>query len=131
VHADVSWMDMRAWDKCVDPARDIEAFAGQRCWIGLDLASKTDIAAMVVLFAHPEIEGGYAVFGRYMLPEETALAAGTSQYPGWLRTGRLTATPGNVIDFGWIETELLNLASRFQIRALRLIHSTQRSSRPE
>jgi phage terminase large subunit-like protein len=34
---------------------DIEAFAGQPCWIGLDLASKTDIAALVLVFAHPEI----------------------------------------------------------------------------
>jgi phage terminase large subunit-like protein len=118
VNADVSWMDMRTWERCADPALDIESFAGQRCWIGLDLASKTDIAAMIVLFAHPEIEGGYAAFGRYFLPEETALAAGNSQYPGWLRTGRLTATPGNVIDFEWIETELLSLASRFQIESV-------------
>jgi phage terminase large subunit-like protein len=118
VNADVSWMDMRAWERCTDPALDLEAFAGQRCWIGLDLASKTDIAAMVLLFAHPEIAGGYAVFGRYYLPEETALAAGNSQYSGWLRTGRLTATPGNVLDFDWIESELLSLASRFQIESV-------------
>lgn len=118
VNADVSWMDMRAWERCTDPALDHKSFAGRRCWIGLDLASKTDIAAMVLLFADPEIEGGYAVFGRYYLPEETALAAGNSQYPGWLHTSRLTATPGNVIDFEWIESDLLKLASRFQIESV-------------
>ncbi len=55
INADVSWMDMRAWERCANPALDIESFTGQRCWIGLDLASKTDIAAMVVLFSHPDI----------------------------------------------------------------------------
>ena len=41
-------------------------------------------------------------FGKYYLPEDTVHAAGNSQYPGWMRTGRLTVTPGNVIDFGWM-----------------------------
>jgi len=27
-----------------------------------------------------------------------------------MRTVRLTVTPGNVIDFGWIEADLLDLA---------------------
>ena len=131
VNADTAWMDMRAWERGTEPALDIETFAGRPCWIGLDLASKTDIAALVVLFSHPEIDGGFAVFGRYFLPEETALASGNSQYEGWMRSGRLTATPGNVIDFGWVEAELLGLSSRFAVEAVAFdpFQATQLSTR--
>ena len=131
VNADTAWMDMRAWERGTETALHIETFACQPCWIGLDLASKTDIAALVVLFAHAEIDGGFAVFGRYFLPEETALASGNSQYEGWMRSGRLTATPGNVIDFGWVEAELLGLASRFAVEAVAFdpFQATQLSTR--
>ena len=131
VNADTAWMDMRAWDRCAQPGLDLEQFLSQPCWIGLDLASKTDIAALVMVFRHPEIDGGFAVFGRYFLPEDTVNATGNSQYPGWMRTGRLTVTPGNVIDFGWIEADLIDLAARFAIQAVAFdpFQATQLSTR--
>jgi phage terminase large subunit-like protein len=131
VNADTAWMDMRAWERCGQAALDVDTFAGQPCWIGLDLASKTDVAALVLVFVHPEIDGGYAVFGKYFLPEETVLASSNSQYAGWMRAGRITVTPGNVTDFGWIEAELLDLASRFSIEAVAFdpFQATQLSTR--
>ncbi|WP_449413206.1 terminase large subunit [Pandoraea soli] len=131
VNADTAWMDMRAWERCAQPALDIDAFAGKPCWIGLDLASKTDVAALVLMFVHPEIEGGFAVFGKYFLPEDTVMAAANSQYAGWMRAGRVTVTPGNVIDFGWIEAELIDLASRFSVEAVAFdpFQATQLSTR--
>ena len=80
VNADTAWMDMRAWESCADSSLRLEDFAGAPCWIGLDLASKTDIAAMVLLFAHPREAGGFVTFGKYYLPEDTVTAAGNSQY---------------------------------------------------
>ena len=131
VNADTAWMDMRAWDACGDSSLDIDAFAGHPCWIGLDLASKTDIAALVLVFPHPEVADAYVAFGKYYLPEDTVSAAGNSQYEGWMRTGRLTVTPGNVIDFGWIEADLLEMASRFEVQAVAFdpFQATQLSTR--
>ncbi len=131
VNADTAWMDMRAWDACSDATLDLDDFAGHPCWIGLDLASKTDIAAMVLVFRHPEIAGGFAVFGRYYLPEDTVNGSSNSQYSGWMRAGRLTVTPGNVIDFGWIEADLIDFASRFEIQAVAFdpFQATQLSTR--
>lgn len=131
VNADTAWLDMRAWDACADPGLDLDAFAGEPCWIGLDLASKIDIAALVLVFAHPGVDGGWAVFGRYWLPEATVVATENSQYAGWAHTGRLTVTPGNVIDFGWIEAELSELVSRFAVQAVAFdpFQATQLSTR--
>lgn len=131
VNADTAWMDMRAWDACANSGLDLDAFEGQPCWIGLDLASKTDIAALMLIFQHPEISDAYVAFGKYYLPEDTVNGAGNSQYPGWMRTGRLTVTPGNVIDFSWIEADLLDMASRFGIQAVAFdpFQATQLSTR--
>jgi phage terminase large subunit-like protein len=131
VNADTAWMDMRAWDACADAGLDLDAFAGQPCWIGLDLASKTDIAALVLLFAHPEVSDAFVVFGKYYLPEDTVANSANSQYSGWMRTGRLTVTPGNVIDFSWIEADLIDFASRFEIQSVAFdpFQATQLSTR--
>jgi phage terminase large subunit-like protein len=131
VNADTAWMDMRSWDACADQDLDIESFVGQPCWVGLDLASKTDIAALVIVFAHPEIADAFAVFGKYYLPEDTVNANGNSQYPGWMHTGRLTVTPGNVIDFSWIEADLNDLSLRFAVQAVAFdpFQATQLSTR--
>jgi phage terminase large subunit-like protein len=46
-------------------------------------------------------------------------------------SGRLTVTPGNVIDFGWIEADLIDFASRFEIQAVAYdpFQATQLSTR--
>ena len=131
VNADSSWMDMRAWDRCANPSLTLAAYAGQPCWIGLDLASKVDIAALVLVFTHLEIDGAYAVFGRYYLPEDTVHANGNSQYQGWMSAGRVTVTPGNVIDFGWIEADLIDFVSRHSVQAVAFdpFQATQLSTR--
>lgn len=131
VNADTAWMDMRSWDACTEHGMFIEQFEGQPCWIGLDLASKTDIAALVAVFRHPEISDAYVTFGKYYLPEDTVNGAGNSQYGGWMHSGRLIVTPGNVIDFGWIESDLLDMATRYEIQAVAFdpFQATQLSTR--
>ena len=131
VNADTAWMDMRSWDACTENGMFIDQFEGQPCWIGLDLASKTDIAALVAVFRHPEISDAYVTFGKYYLPEDTVNGAGNSQYGGWMHSGRLIVTPGNVIDFGWIESDLLDMATRYEIQALAFdpFQATQLSTR--
>ena len=86
-NADSSWTDMRAWDRYANPGLTLQPYAGQPCWIGLDLASKVDIAALVLVFAHLEIDRAHVVFGRYCLPEVTVHANSNSQYQGWMNAG--------------------------------------------
>jgi len=116
VNADVAWMDMRAWDSCANPDLSIEDFAGKPCYIGLDLASKTDIAALTILFS--EDDGKFAAFGKYYLPEDTIFDGRNSQYPGWQQVGRILATPGSVIDYEYIENDLIDLCARFEVKEI-------------
>jgi phage terminase large subunit-like protein len=112
VNSDVAWMDMRLWDKAADPSLTLSDFEGEECYIGIDLASEIDIAAVVLLFKR---DGVYYPFLRSYLPEETAERSGNSQYSGWARRGRLILTPGSVTDFGYIEDDILDFAERFHV----------------
>ena len=116
VNADTAWMDMRAWDACKDTTLEIEQFAGETAYVALDLASKVDIAAKIVLFPR-EIEGKqhFFGFGQYYLPRDTVDRGENSQYQGWEQTGLLTVTPGAVIDFEVIEDDLLADCSRHEV----------------
>ncbi len=117
VNADTAWMDMRAWDKCADSSLQEEDFHGEECIVAIDLSSKVDIAAKIKVFRRKQDEvDHYYCFGTYYLPEDTVVDSGNSQYQGWSIDGRLINTPGNVIDFGYIEDDLKQDASNFQIR---------------
>jgi phage terminase large subunit-like protein len=112
VNADVSWMDMRAWEACVDPSLSVEDFYGEPCYIALDLASKTDIAAKMLLFVR---DGHYYAFGDYYLPRETVDKGENSQYSGWESLGLLTVTDGAIIDFMVIENKILEDCKQFDV----------------
>lgn len=116
VNADQAWMDMRAWDRCADPELTLEQFAGETCYVGLDLASKTDIAARVVVF--PKVIDGqahYYLFGRYFLPEQAIDDGRNSQYRGWATQDLVTVTPGDVLDFQAVEDDVLAISSAHQV----------------
>lgn len=117
VNADTAWLPAEAWAACADPDLTLDDFASEECVIGLDLATKTDIAAKVYLFTK-QIEGAehYYLFGRYYLPESALSDGRNASYSGWEISGRLVATPGDVTDFGMIEAEILEDASRFRVR---------------
>lgn len=116
VNADVAWMDMRRWQACGDENLTLEDFAGQECYTGLDLASKVDIAAQVKLFWRTiDDKRHYYAFGRYWLPEDTIETSKNDQYSGWEKSGRLIATPGNIIDFDWIEDEIKLDMDQFKV----------------
>ncbi len=107
VGASAGYFNMLAWRGiCKDTSLRVEDFYGAETYIGLDLASKNDIAAKVLLC----IKKGKAVlFGKYYLPE---LCIEKDQpnydvYRSWADQGYLTLTPGNTIDFEFIERDLL------------------------
>lgn len=98
------------------------AYDGRRCYVGIDLATRRDIAAMVAVFPeHRVTEAGepvieYTAFGRYYLPEVAIQDARTAAYSGWVRNGWVTVTPGETTDFAFIKRDLIAWRDRFDIR---------------
>ena len=120
VGADEALFSTRAWLACEDRGTELEDFAGQPCHIGLDLARKTDLAAMAIVFPSRDAEGRttYHAFARCYLNETAVLEARNPSYPGWAAAGHLTITPGDETDFGAIEDDVRDLCARFDVQSV-------------
>jgi phage terminase large subunit-like protein len=112
VNADTAFFNMAALAKCVDSNIWPGDFAGERCWFGIDLASRRDMAPMIQLFRR---DGHVYAFGRYYLPESEIENSDNSQYSGWAKQGLITVTPGNIIDYGYIEDDLREISKEVQV----------------
>jgi phage terminase large subunit-like protein len=104
VGARTAWMNMLAWQRQKSEL-EFEDFAGCRCWVGVDLASKLDVAAVVMLF---EKGGKYYCLPRFYIPE-TAVED-NEQYQKFVTAGAMIQTPGDMTDYGFIEEEILKIA---------------------
>jgi phage terminase large subunit-like protein len=114
VSARSAYFNMQKWSDCADTSLNIEDFEGRDCYISLDLASKVDITAKILLF--PMDSGKFAVFGTYYLPEGTIERTTNTHYAGWVADGRLVPTPGDMIDMDRIESDILADCKRFNVR---------------
>lgn len=112
IATDQALYDMRAWDRCRDETVEIEDFEGQPCILALDLASKTDIAALVAVF---ERDGKVYPFAKFYVPESVIEESRNASYRGWSIDGHLTVTDGDVIDLNRIQEDILEWAGRFQV----------------
>lgn len=109
-----AYFNVEKWNSLGNPDLKLSDFEGRECFMGLDLASKIDIAALELLFPMPG--GGFVRFGRYYLPE-TQVENGTNQhYIGWQTEGFLTITDGEIIDYDYIMEDILHFSTLFQVR---------------
>lgn len=51
-NAGVGFVDMLKWKQCEDISLTLDMFKGQECWLAIDLASKIDLCALVLLFRY-------------------------------------------------------------------------------
>jgi phage terminase large subunit-like protein len=78
-----------------------EAMRGQSCYVGIDLASKIDLAAMSVLFPPTEERPTWRLFQHVWTPEDTLAERAhrdRAPYQVWAEQGWLTTTPGTRLD---------------------------------
>jgi phage terminase large subunit-like protein len=115
--ADEALFSMRAWRACVALGLTLEDRDGCECHLALDLASKTDLASLALVFParSDELRLKYAVFARHYLNEAAVAEARNAAYPGWAAAGFLTVTEGNETDFARIEEDVLALCRRFRV----------------
>lgn len=98
---------------------DVEELKGRECYAGLDLATTTDIAALVLVF--PPVDDGdiFRLLPFFWIPEDNMhdrIKRDRVPYDVWVRDGHVTATPGNVIDYAFIQHQLNELADFFFIK---------------
>jgi phage terminase large subunit-like protein len=114
--ASVVWMEMIRWNACADASLREEQFKGEECVIGMDLAAKIDLAAVVKVFRR-ELDGieHYYVFANFYLPQATIQDSDNASYPSWARDGFITSCEGETIDQQVIENDITTASESFII----------------
>jgi phage terminase large subunit-like protein len=124
-----SWLPLTLWD-ATESDHDKENLIGMKCYAGLDLSSTTDITALCLLFP-PQIglDRWTAIFDAW-LPIESMkerVARDHVPYDTWYKQKYLTCTPGNVIDYDFIQLRLQQLTIQYGIEIIAYdpYHATQ------
>ena len=113
----IRWLPVDAWDKC-QREYTLDDFAGEPCWAALDLASTRDINALTLLFRRDD---AFYLLNRYWMPSEAKSQPGrseTAQARRWADLGHITATEGNVTDYGVIVADILDVCERVDVQCL-------------
>lgn len=108
-----AWVDLSRWRKC-GGAVDLDWLEGKPCWGGLDLASTRDLCAFRLVW---KVDGIYYTYGRRWVPAWAVAQRterGTIPYAGWVESGLIHQTDGDVADYAVIEEDVLELVHRFQ-----------------
>jgi phage terminase large subunit-like protein len=115
------WLDLKAWNACGTPVNET-LLRGAPCYGGLDLASTSDIASLVLCFpSELGEEERFAWLPFFWIPEENMVERARKDrvpYDAWVRDGLITATEGNVIDYGYIVRDIEALGERFNIQEI-------------
>ncbi len=120
VGAKNAWLNMLRW-KEAPPRKSLAELEGRPCFIGLDLASKIDVAGSLLAFPPHGDDPHWHVHGRYYLPEARVieeLDSNTARYREFDALGLLTLTDGEVIEFEVIKEDLREFAGRFDLQAV-------------
>ncbi len=108
------WLPLDKWDACGD---NIGETQGRDCYAGLDLASTTDLTALAYVF--PSDDGIYDILMRFWIPEDTMREKERKDkvpYEMWVKNGWVQATPGNVIDYDFIQETMKTDRQSFNIK---------------
>jgi len=137
------WLDPEKWAQCyrphegqarrgkaaatpiapLPPESSWERLRGQRVYCGLDLSATTDTSAFCVLSEEQAQGGGSGgastlAAWRFWLPDDD-IARRTRRdnvpYDLWAREGYLTLTPGEVVDIGQIEADILGAIEKYEL----------------
>lgn len=115
VNGESPWMDMRAWERCADPTLQLSDFAGEVCYMGLDLAQKKDFAALCLVFKRGDV---WYVFTRLYLNELAVQESGNAHLSGWARSGYVQVTDGDITDFDVLADDLRRYCKDFDVQEI-------------
>ena len=116
----LGWLDLTLWDSTVGDTQTADLI-GKKCYIGLDLASTTDLTGAALLF--PPQEGldkwHFSIEG--WIPEDNmkkrVLVDGVP-YDKWVGQNFLHATKGNTCDYDFVKARIEMLNQQYDIKFL-------------
>lgn len=111
------WITDERWLACKGSYTE-DDLLGRRCVMAFDLSSTTDLTAIVLAFRPTKPGERWRFVYRFFMPEENLLEREREDkvpYTQWAEQGLIITTPGNIIDYDFIEQEICALGVRYVI----------------
>lgn len=115
------YYNVLSWQKCHDPNLDLNDFATQQFWIGVDLAKKRDLSAKIRLFKKT-INGQthYYIFSKFYICESQITEQENpvlhAMFTKWQAEGWIDVCDGNEQDFNVIRDDILEDSHNFDLQ---------------
>jgi len=114
------WLPLTLWDMTVGDW-GYEDLVGKKCYGGLDLSSTGDITGLCLLFPPQKGVREWRSIYEAWIPEDNMnerIRRDHVPYDRWVGEKSLHATPGNVIDYEFVEARIMTLSRHYTIAAL-------------
>jgi len=125
VNATAPCLSVEGWRAGQTPLPNAEARAAwreellhQRCYVGIDLASKIDLCALSLVFPPTEGRRRWRVLQTIWTPAETVKERShrdRAPYDIWVNQGWLRTTPGSRIDHAVVRQAIVEARTRYDI----------------
>jgi phage terminase large subunit-like protein len=116
VSASATFVDEVTWASVANPDIDYDELEGKTCTAGLDLSSKVDLSAFVLIFDNPKVVLPFFWTPRDTMKERTK--RDKVPYEQWADLGYVQAVPGNAIDFRFVAQRIAELSAIYNIRCI-------------
>lgn len=116
----IGWLPLTLWDSTVGAWNNAD-LCGKKCYIGLDLASTTDLTAAAVLFPPQEgLEEWRCIFEAWIPIDKMKerIQRDRVPYDRWVKDGFLHATPGNAVDYEFVQARIEALTKQYEVKFL-------------
>jgi len=116
------WITDKSWMLCQEPV-DADALKGRSCYPAFDLSTSQDFTAWVLCFPPESENEPYRFLFRFFLPQEDLEENVPdkhllSQIRHWIKEGYISTTPGNFIDYEFVETQILKDAEIYDFQKI-------------
>lgn len=120
VNSTAPWLSIDGWRKGQSHWSP-ESMRGEVCWIGVDLSSKIDLTAVVIVFPPTATRTSWRIICYGLSPAETLTERGRrdrAPYDVWVNRGYLRTNPGNRIDQDQVRDIVTDAAALYAVQGV-------------
>lgn len=112
-----TWLPLSLFDSTVGDWNRMDLI-GQDCYAGLDLSSTTDLTALCLVFPPQNTQLDWRVIWEAWIPADNMqerIQRDHVPYDAWKKSGWVTATEGDVVDYNEVEKKIVELSKLYNI----------------
>ena len=116
----IGWLPLTLWDESIGDWQ-LSDLIGKKCYVGLDLASTTDLTGLALLFPPQEGLSDWRFTLEAWIPDaklKERLARDQVPYDKWITEKYLNATAGNTCDYDFVKARIETINKQYDVQYL-------------